>query len=730
MLNRFPYYQQLDTMDCGPSCLRMIAKYYGKSYSLQNLREKCFHTRQGVSLLGISEAAEVIGFRTLGIKIDFEKLKKESPTPLIAHWKQRHFVVVYGFKNDKVMVADPARGLLKITEDEFRDGWLSSTENGKGVGIALALQPTPDFYAADNEKLNKTKLSFFFHYLRPYKRFVVQLMLGMLVGSLLQLIFPFLTQAVVDFGIQNQNLDFVVLIMIAQVMLFFSSTAIGFIRGWILLHLGARINISLLSDFLIKLMKLPLSFFDTKMIGDLLQRIDDHKRIESLLTSSSLEIIFSIVNLFVFSIVLIIYDLQIFSIYIVGSVLYVTWIMLFLKKRKDLDYRRFEQMSKGRGNMIQLLSGMQEIKLQNSEKQKRWEWERIQAKLFKVSMSSLSLSQYQAAGSSFINEFKNFIISFLAAKSVINGDITLGMMMAIQYIIGQLNGPVSAFVGFIHAIQDAKISLERLGEIHNSNDEEDPEKIRISQVPKNTSLELENISFQYGGPHSEFALKDVNLIIPAGKITAIVGTSGSGKTTLLKLLLRFYEPTQGKINLGNISLASYSNRMWREQCGAVMQDGFIFGDTIAKNVAVSDEHPDKEKLLYAAKVANIHGFIESLPLGYNTKIGSEGVGLSEGQKQRILIARAVYKDPNYIFFDEATNALDANNEKMIMENLSEFYNGRTVIIVAHRLSTVKNADQVVVLHKGKITEVGTHSELTKKQGDYFKLVKNQLELGN
>lgn len=729
MFTNFPYYRQLDAMDCGPSCLRMIAKHYGKSYSLQTLREKCYYTRLGVSLLGISDAAEAIGFRTLGFKLNFEKLKNDSPVPFIVYWKQRHFVVVYGFRKNKVLVADPAHGLIKMNEAEFLDGWISSTENGKGVGIGLALEPAPEFYSSD-EKINKTKLSFFFNYLRPYKRFIVQLILGMMLGSLLQLVFPFLTQSVVDFGIQNQNLNFVVLIMIAQFVLFLSSMAVGFIRGWILLHLGSRVNISLLSDFLIKLMKLPISFFDTKMIGDLLQRIDDHKRIENLLTSSSLEILFSLVNLIVFGIVLIVYDIEIFIVFIIGSILYIMWVLLFLKRRKDLDYRKFDQLAKGHGNLIQLITGMPEIKLHNSETQKRWEWERIQAKLFKVNISSLALSQYQSAGSTFINEFKNFVISFLAAKSVINGDITLGMMVAIQYIIGQLNAPVHMFIGFIHSIQDAKISLERLNEIHNRDDEEKAGELRSIVLPKEKSIKLEGVSFQYGGPHSEFALKDISLTIPEGKVTAIVGASGSGKTTLLKLLLKFYEPTQGRINVGDINLKIVSNKIWREQCGAVLQDGFIFSDTIAKNVAVGDEYPDKERLLYAVNVANIQDFIESLPLGYNTKIGGEGHGLSQGQKQRILIARAVYKNPEFIYFDEATNALDANNEKVIMENLDNFYKGRTVVIVAHRLSTVRNADQIIVLHKGRITEVGFHEELTRRKGDYYWLVKNQLELGN
>lgn len=730
MIKRFPHYRQLDRMDCGPTCLRIISKYYGKNFSLQSLREKSFITREGVSLLGISDAAESLGFRTLAAKIPFDELMEEAPKPFIAHWRQQHFIVVYGFKRGKVLVSDPAHGLMKLNKQEFLNGWLSDKTQGDEIGVVLLIEPSPDFYSAEDEKYDKTGFSFLLGYLKPYKRFITQLFLGMIIGSILQLIFPFLTQSIVDIGIQNQDLDFITLILVAQLMLFFSRTAVEFIRGWILLHLGTRINISILSDFLIKLMRLPLSFFDTKMIGDLLQRIRDHDRIESFLTLSTLNVLFSFINLIVFGIVLIIYDLQIFTIFFTGSSIYIAWILIFMKKRRDLDYKRFDQMSNNQSSLIQLITGMQEIKLHNSEKQKRWEWERIQARLFKVSMSSLALNQYQQAGSSFINELKNIIITFLAAKAVIDGEITLGMMLAIQYIIGQLNTPINQLVGFIHTTQDAKISLERLGEIHNKDDEEEDGQSKVTIFPEDMSLKIQDLSFQYEGPHAEYALKDISMVIPEGKITAIVGASGSGKTTLVKLLLKFYNPTDGEIRLGDISLANYSNRLWRDKCGVVLQDGFIFSDTIAKNIAVSDELINTEKLLHAVNVANIREFIESLPLGYNTKIGNDGHGLSQGQRQRILIARAVYKNPNYIYFDEATNALDANNERIIMENLDKFFIGKTVVVVAHRLSTVKNADQIIVIDKGKITEIGTHAELTTKKGDYYRLVKNQLELGN
>jgi len=730
----FPFFQQLDAMDCGPSCLRMIAKHYGRSYSLQTLRDKSYLTREGVSMLGISDAAEAIGFRSMGVKITFEQLLTEAPLPCIAHWNQDHFVVVYKISQRKketfVHVSDPARGLIKFTKEEFISSWATTKEGGEDKGLCLLLETTPDFYQSDDEKPNKSGFKFLFSYLRPYKRLITQLFLGLLLGSLLQLIFPFLTQSIVDKGINNQDLSFVTLIIIAQLVLIFSRTIVEFIRSWILLHLGTRINISLISDFLIKLMKLPVSFFDTKMIGDLIQRIGDHQRIESFLTSSTLNILFSFVNLIIFGIVLLIYSVPIFFIFLIGSAIYTAWVYLFMKKRRELDNRRFAQLSSNQSNVIQLITGMQEIKLNNCEKQKRWEWESIQAKLFKVNMASLSLSQYQQAGGVFINEIKNIIITFVAAKSVIDGQMTLGMMLAVQYIIGQLNSPITQMIGFLQTTQDAKISLERLGEIHNRDNEESDDTPKISILPEHRELNIDNISFQYEGPHSPFVLNNVNLTIPEKKITAIVGTSGSGKTTLIKLLLGFYTPQKGKIKLGDIYLDNISNRMWREKCGVVMQDGYIFSDSIANNISVSEEFPNREKLLNAVKVANIQEFIESLPLGYNTKIGQEGVGLSQGQKQRMLIARAVYKNPEFIFLDEATNALDANNERVIMENLDQFFKGKTVVVVAHRLSTVKNADQIVVLEQGKIVEIGTHTELTKKKGAYYELVRNQLELGS
>ena len=717
-------------MDCGPTCLRMVAKHYGRNYTLETLRKKSGINREGVSLLGISEAAEDIGFRTVGAKLTWNQLRKEVNLPCIIYWSQEHFVVVYKIKKNKIYLADPAKGKLTYNKSEFLQQWLNAKENGQSTGIALLMHTTPEFYDLEGEKENGLNFGRLLRYVLPYKNLMFQLALGLGVGSILQLIVPFLTQSVVDIGIQNRDLNFIYLILIAQVMLFIGRTVVEFIRSWILLHMSTRINISILSDFLIKLMKLPMSFFDARMTGDIMQRMEDHARIQDFLTSKTLSTLFSFVTLFVFAVVLAYYHMMIFTVFLVCSVLYVIWVMLFLKKRAELDHRRFGISSGDQSKVIQLVQGMQEIKLNNCEKQKRWEWERLQARLFKYRVSNLSLNQYQQAGAFFINEGKNIGITFISAVAVVNGQLTLGAMMAIQYIIGQLNGPIEQLISFVRSAQDAHLSLERLNEIHKQEDEEPDEKTFIYKLPKKRDIGIKNLSFSYPGAGDEQVLDSISMDIPEGKTTAIVGMSGSGKTTLLKLLLKFYKLDNGNIHLGNTNLANISHRTWRKHCGVVMQEGFIFSDSITENIAVGEEHPDMQKLQQAVQVANIKPFIESLPLGFNTKIGSEGNSISAGQKQRILIARAVYKDPEFIFFDEATNALDANNERAIMENLEDFFQNRTVIVVAHRLSTVKNADNIVVLREGEIIEQGTHHELTEAEGAYFQLVKNQLELGN
>jgi ATP-binding cassette, subfamily B, bacterial len=727
--DNFPFYKQHDASDCGATCLRMIARHYGRHYSLEYLREVSYLDKEGVSLMGISDAAEKIGLRTLGVKTGFQRLLQDIPLPCVAHWQQDHFVVVYRVADKKVFVADPKIGKIQLGEQEFLNGWISDVVNTEPQGILLLLETTPEFYKRDGEKTDQSGFGFLWSYLTQYKKLIWQLGLGLLLGSLIQLVFPFLMQALVDKGVQLNDIGFVYLILAAQGMLFLSQVAVEFIRGWILLHIGTRVNINLVSDFLIKLMRLPMSFFDSKMTGDLLQRIYDNERIERFLTSSSLTTLFSVVSLFVFGIVLLFYNWVIFLVFFVAAGLYFGWVALFLQRRRALDYRRFDQMAENQNTLIQLVNGMQEIKLHNAERQKRWAWERIQARLFRVNVQYLATDQFQRAGAAFINEGKNILITIISAKAVIDGNMSLGMMLAVQYIIGHMNAPLESLVQFILAAQEAKISLERMNEIHRRPDEEPNAESQVTVLPSNGDLSIQNLWFRYGGPHDPWVLRNINLSFREGKTTAIVGTSGSGKTTLLKLLLNFYGPTEGSVRLGDLNLSNINNSLWRSHCGVVMQDGFIFSDTIARNIALGEENIDRRRLLYAAKVANIQAFIESLPLGYNTKVGQDGAGLSQGQKQRLLIARAIYKDPQYIFFDEATNALDAYNERVIMHNFDLAFRNKTVVIVAHRLSTVRNADHIVVLEKGEVVEQGTHQELTDKRGAYYHLVKDQLELG-
>ena len=729
---RFPVYQQLDAMDCGSTCLRIVAKHYGRSYSATRMRELCHVTREGVSMLGVSDAAEKIGFHTAGVKITWEQLFNDAPLPCIVHWNQKHFVVFYKIKKDKVYLSDPASGLLEYSQKDFLRCWLSSGHHeSQRCGTALLLEPAPEFYNIGyDEDRTVMGLSYLIRYLRPFKAYIVQLLLGMAVGSILSLILPFVTQAIVDTGIGTNNLDFIVVMLVSQLVIVLGQMANGLIRSWLMLHMTVRLSISLISDFLSKLMRLPISFFDSKMVGDILQRIGDYSRIQSFLTESLLSMVMAVVTFVVYGVVMAGYNLEVLGIFVFGSALYILWVLLFMKRRRKLDYMRFQVAATNQSNLVQLVTGMQDIKLNNCERKKRWEWERIQARLFNVSIKSLMLGQTQNVGGIFIDQIKNIMISFLTAKAVIDGDMTLGMMTAVQCIMGQLNAPVSQFITFVQSTQDAKISLERLNDIYGKEDEEPVAQPKIREIPDNADIEFRNVTFQYGGLHSEKVLDGISMTIPSNKVTAIVGNSGSGKTTLLKLILGFYHPSEGEVMLGGNRLGKYSDSVWRSKCGAVMQEGFIFSDTIINNIAVCDDVPNMERVRRAVETANIGDFIDGLPLGYHTKIGMEGHGLSTGQKQRLLIARAAYKDAKYLIFDEATNSLDANNERFIMEKLNVLFRNRTVVIVAHRLSTVRNADNIVVVYKGKITEQGTHEELINRRGDYYKLIKNQLELGN
>lgn len=753
-------------MDCGATCLRMVAKQHGRDYSINRLRRISETGKQGMSMLAISNAAEQIGFNTLGVKIQVGDLY-QAPLPCILHWHNNHFVVLHkitgphagfllGFKtsskdNSRFIIADPAtEGLMKLDGNTFQQMWHGKESN---EGIALLLEPTPDFYKSEEEirdtRASDNKVTWYrlLGFLLQHKRYFSQIILGLFAASLFQLLIPFLTQGIVDRGVNMQDINFVYIALVAQFVLMLARTIVEFSRQSLLLYISTRINLSLLTDFWKKLMRLPISYFDTKQTGDIMQRIGDQHRIERFLTGNSINILFSMMNLLVYSFVMLIYSVPVFLIFALGSILYILWVALFLKERRKLNYRQFALASRENSATLEMVQGMQEIKMSNAERPFRWKWENMQRGLFSIGFKNLSLSQMQNAGALFINEGKNLVVTAIVATAVIKGELTLGAMLAIQYILGALNNPVQQFTGFIQEFQDAKISLERLNEIHQEEDE--PQMIQ-ENIPKRTGgigIAINNLTFGYFSGEDERVLKDITLDIPAGKVTAIVGVSGSGKTTILKILQKFYdEKYRGEIKVSfsgsgvrtedELTSEAYQElkqivpKAWRERIGSVMQDGYIFNETIAGNIAVGVEEPELAKLKYAARMANIFEFIEELPLGFYTKIGMEGVGVSMGQRQRILIARAVYKDPDIILFDEATNSLDANNEKVILENLESFFKGKTVVVVAHRLSTVKNADKIVVLENGEIMEEGTHLSLSAMKGKYYELVKNQLELGN
>ena len=726
---KFPFYRQLDYRDCGPTCLRMVAKHYGKTFSREFLRDKAGITRVGVTMAGIADAAEAIEMRTLGIRIALESLVNEVPTPCIVPWRQKHFVVVYKTSKDKIFVADPAQGLLTYTHQEFLEAWTNTIDK---TGFALVLEPNATFYKQKEDTAKNKGFGFLYPYLRPYKKLVNQLLIGLLVGTTIQFTMPFLMQSVVDVGVSTQNIPFIYLILISQLVLFASQTAVSIFREWLLLHITGRFNIKMVSDFLHKMLKLPVNFFDTRNTGEHLQRIQDHSRIQNFVSSSSFNMLYSIVLFVVFNFVLAYYNFKIFVVFLIGAIVYVSWTLFFLKKRAELDFKRFDEQSQSQTSLIQIINGVREIKVNNSQRKNRWKWEQVQISLFKTSMSSLKLAQYQTIGSTFINELKNIIITFLSATAVVNGEITLGMMLSVQYIVGQLNAPLGNFINFIQLWQDAKISLERLWQVHSKEDEDDAKLQKVKELPTKKDIVIKDLSFRYGSKSSALVLKNLNFTIPEGKTTAIVGASGSGKTTLIKLLLKFYEPTSGAIQIDSVDLQNINNDFWRMNCGAVLQETFMFNDTIAGNISESEQNEiiDREKLKTAVYISNIEDFIEKLPNKLNTELGTSGIRLSGGQEQRLMIARAVYKNPEYVFFDEATSSLDANNEKIIMEKLNAFLNGRTSVVVAHRLSTVRNADKIIVLENGEVVEQGNHIDLTALQGKYYELVKNQLELGN
>lgn len=736
-MKKFPVLQQYDAMDCGPMCLAMIGKYYGRNYNIEYLHDLCSISNEGVSLYGISIAAEKIGFHAIGTQLNIIQLINEMPLPCILHWNQNHFVVLYKIKKTKkgcvFCIANPAGGVrLEFNEWEFSSSWLSGTDDhGQSIGVALSLQPTPAFYEKHGDpkvkKNRKKTLSFLFSYLKPYKKKITLLLSVMVCGAAIQLVLPFLTQAIVDWGIKEKDISIILLILIGQLTLECGHTIVSFIRSWTLLIIGTKTNIALISDYLTKLMKLRISFFDTKLTGDIIQRINDHSRIQSFLTDSSIDTLFSLVSMIVLGVVILIYNWVVALIFFVGSALYIFWVWKFMKKREILDHKMFALNSANQSSVIQLISGMQEIKLNACEQQKRWEWESIQRNIYRLSTKGLKLSQYQQSGGFFINQVKNLIITALVATLVVKGKITLGMMLSVQYIVGMLNSPVDQLISFFRQYQDAKLSVDRLQDVYDEKDEDDDTKLGTSSM-QNGDIVLRHVMFRYDKLSSKPTLNDINLKIPEGKVTAIVGLSGSGKTTILKMILGFYSPDKGTIEVGGVNLDSMNKRKWRKCCGTVMQEGYIFSDTIKNNIASGLDNSNDELVVKAAGIANIGDFIEELPLKYKTRIGNDGHGLSLGQKQRILIARAIYKNPRYIFLDEATNSLDANNEHKIMENLNNFIKGRTAIIIAHRLSTVRNADNIVVLKDGNICEQGNHEALISKKGIYYQLVKNQLDI--
>lgn len=723
ILRRFPVEYQMDSQDCGPASLKIIAKHFGRFYSLQYLRDKCGLSKEGVSLLDLTIGAESIGLRSLPIKCAMNDIIHEVPLPAIIHWNNNHFVVVYHTTKKYVFVSDPSKGLIKYAHEEFKKGWY---KKGEKMGVLLAVEPMADFkQTAQQRRVHIKSFANILNYFVPYKRSFSLLFMIMLVVTLLQGVLPFISKAVIDVGIKTQDISFINMILIGNISILFSITIFNIVRDWILLHITSRINISLISDYLIKLMRLPVTFFENKILGDILQRARDHERIRSFIMNNSLAMVFSTLTFIIFGIILLIYNKIIFFIFLFGSVLYVLWVLLFLSIRKKLDWEYFEIVSKDQSYWVETVAAIQDIKTCNYEKHRRWKWEEIQARLYRVNKRVLTVTNTQNLGAQFIENIKNMAIVFYCAKAVIAGEITFGVMISTQFIIGMLNGPLSQYINFIISAQYAKISFLRINEIRQLDDEEEALSVGSSCIiPESRDLRLANIGFQYHS-NSPMVLQYVNLTIPQNKVTAIVGGSGSGKSTLLKLLLRLYTPSYGDITIGNMNVKNINLRTWRKMCAVVMQDGKMFSDTILNNIVLDDERIDYENVRNACRIAQFEEEVNQMPKGYETVIGETGRGLSGGQKQRLLIARALYRNPDFLFLDEATNSLDAVNESKIVAALNDAFKGRTVVVVAHRLSTIKNADQIIVLNKGFVAEIGNHDSLMEKKGFYYDLVYSQ-----
>lgn len=721
---KFPFVKQTDSKLCGLACLSSICKYYGEDYSLNYLLDLCDIHSDGVSMLSLSKAAQTLGFKTLCVSIPYVQLLLVD-SPCILHWNQTHYVVLYRIdsKKENFYISDPAKGKYSLSKQELLEHWFGANSNAP----VLMLEPNKKF-GTIKEKSRQSHSSFaiILGYLRTYHKYVLQLAIGLLFTSVLQVVFPIMTQIIVDKGIQSRNINLLWWILACWMIIVLAKTLTEMIRKWILLHITMRVNVSLISDFIAKLLSLPMSYFESHSIGDLSQRVGDHNRVQIFLTSQLLDSTFSVITFLVFSVILLIYNKAIFAIFMLGSLLYTLWILLFLKRRKLIDYETFEVEAANQSKTYQILASIQEIKLQNCRTRRRWEWEDLQAVLFSIKQKALRLQQIEESGSVFITEIKNILITVFSASLVIYDQLTLGEMMAISFIVGQLNSPLYQIMGLIYSFQDMKISLERINEVHYAKSE--AEQFGELRCIERSSIQLSHVYFKYDRSIPIYAIEDVSVELEAGKVTAIVGWSGSGKTTLVKLMLGYYNNYAGEIKISGINMRNFNIDWVRTQFGVVMQDGFIFTESIARNIAVDDNDIDWERLDYAARISNIKDYIDKLPLGYNTLIGREGMGLSQGQKQRILIARALYKNPRFLILDEATNALDATNECIIVNNLAKFCHDKTVLVVAHRLSTVRNADRIIVLHQGRVVEVGSHDSLIDHKGHYYNLIKNQLEL--